>query len=94
MRKIGKIVKSMRIDGNCIIAIKAGSKLASQEMIDNMVYEIEKLPQDFSVLFCVVEELDDIKLLDEDGMAQFGWFKIDALKKKLHIGTSNDDEIH
>ena len=90
--RAGKVIKKLNLTENCIVAIRSDSELANEKSIHEMIVEAEKLYSGFSVLFIVVDDLDEIDTVSEEDMAKFGWYKVDALREKMKSVARNHDE--
>lgn len=79
---IRRMVQKLKLQPNNILMIKKGTKLAQQDMIEEMGKMFEE-HYDFHIVFVVVDEFDDLQILDEAAMLENGWINIDSVTEEV-----------
>jgi hypothetical protein len=82
VRAIIKALKKLNVEDGDTLAVRKGSELANGHM-DDLREALEHL--DIRVILVVIDSLDDVRLLNETAMNRFGWFRMAALNKLIHI---------
>lgn len=87
--KVGRIVRKLRIDDNCIVVVKNETPLA--EAVDELVAAIHASGVK-GVVVVTVNDFDDVKTLKEEDMNQVGWYKVETLANRILRAKNNDQE--
>lgn len=82
--KLGSIVRKMRLQSNSVVIVKAGSELAQTKTLQTIADSLGKTNIN-NVIILVADNMDDLKVLNPNEMAKHGWFRVDALRKSVHI---------
>lgn len=82
IRNIARTMRKMHIANGDVILVKMGTNFAKKEHIEDFVKAGGKMGLD-KVVIMVVDELDDIRKLDEKEMNKYGWYKMDSLVNRV-----------
>jgi hypothetical protein len=91
VREVMKAFRKVHLHSGDVILLKKGSNLANEQDIDRMIKAGEEMGLD-KVLIVVVDDFDDVKHLNENSMAEYGWFRIETIRKLIHSKPSSEGD--
>lgn len=90
VRTLGKAMRKMKLSDNCVMMIKSGTDLARMDNLKELENAIA-LAGIANVVFVIVDDFTDLKVLDKETMSNAGWYYIDSIRKKL-FGRKDDTQ--
>lgn len=78
-------IHKLRVDGNCILLIKANTPLASDENIEKIMAAARTMNLGNPVMVAIVDDFDEIQTLNKMEMQRYGWFRREDIAKLFKI---------
>lgn len=90
LRDIVRAIKKLHVANGDILLVKKGTSLAQGDDLDSLLTAGKQMGLD-NVLVVLVDDFDDLTVLNEQGMANHGWFRAGALKRVLPVRPDADN---
>lgn len=90
-RLLSKSIHKLGIKDGDVLAVRVGSTLAKQEIIDGLREAFGKYGFTHSIVI-VVDDFGDLSALNEQEMNKHGWFKAPTLRRLIHVPKDGEKE--
>ena len=77
-------LRKIKINNGDVLAVKTGTAVAKENILIALAEALGKVGKQ-DVIVVVVDSFTDLSVLDEKEMNGLGWYRVNTLKKMIHI---------
>lgn len=86
-----KHVQKLHLQPGDVLAVKAGSAVAKQEILQGIADAMGRLGLK-DIILIVVDDFKDLSVLNQTEMNRHGWYHVPQLKKLVHLPKDAEKE--
>lgn len=83
-RLLTKHIQKLHLQNGDVLAVKAGSAVAKQEILKGIADAMGRLGLK-DIILVVVDRFDDLSVLNQKEMNKHGWYRVPQLQRLIHI---------